>query len=562
MNPGHRLDKPVCWAATLLRHFKKNPAGLTFQKNFLNRQPSGFHIFFERQTTARCSAVELQRDFLTNIFINANAFNFYVKKLLLIIMLAASLTFAFDFNATSVYLKSGESSTFVNFTSNNQQYYMMKINGQESMIFNSTNSPITDQTVISQLLSDYYSSQFNQLPFNNIESQINASFYNISTYYAPCIKGMESFLAVPYNTYMLAIIIPNQGFVCEPQWKAYQSMQNSTPLENQSMYNLNQSINQFYDSVQQQDISGAINGLKTVQSNAQQLEAGYAQLTADFTTFTNFCGGNNTNPTPVEMILTPQQQNNNVTCFYQTSIDQNMKEIANMAQQGNNYNIQSMEGSIYSQTTQRIQSAQAAIQKNQSLNEMQSAEAEYQKVKNFYAGTSVSTSYLAGLEQQAQTSLNASNFSSDAVQNFSQAIQQFYTLESQFNTTTVSLSNTLNSINTAIDRVGRSDPRIAQAQTNFTAINQQYKNLSQQLSNGLPVTSNQFQAVQTQSDALATYATSLQPPENQFGWLQIVAVIIIILVVIGVLLYFRRFKKTPPKITDLKTEYSLNTEKK
>ncbi|MCL5011366.1 MAG: hypothetical protein M1594_00515 [Candidatus Marsarchaeota archaeon] len=483
------------------------------------------------------------------------------KNLFLILLFIAGLTAAFDFNATNVYLKSGETSSFVNFTYNSQNYYMMKINGQESMIFQSNNTPVTDQNTINQLLSAYFSSQFSQLPFNNLESQINASFYNVSFYYGGCLQGIESYLAVPYNTYMLSVIIPNQGFVCQLQWEAYNDMQNITSAQNQSIYNLNQSIQQFYSNVQQQNINGILGILSTIQTSAQQLDTSYNRMTSDFTTFTNFCGGNNTNTAIIGMFLTPTQQNENISCFYQSFIDQDLKNIAGLAQQGNNYNIQSMESQIYTQTTQRTNAAQIEMQKSQSLNEMQSAEATYQKVKNFYAGTSVSTSFLSGLQLQAQNSLNSSNFSSGIIDKFSQAVQQFYGVSSQFNLTTYSLSNTLNVINTAIERVGRSDPRIQQVQQNYTSIEEQYKNLSQELSNGIPITTSQLQAVQTQSDSLSNYATSLQPPENQFGWIQIIAVIVIVIVIIIVLFYFKKFKKEPPKITDLSTEYNLNSNK-
>jgi|GEM_PF-2878824 len=476
------------------------------------------------------------------------------------LILIAGLVAAFNFNATNVYLKSGESSSFVNFTYNSQNYYMMKINGQESMIFQSNNTPVTDQNTINQLLSAYFSNQFSQLPFNNLAQQINSSFYNVSFYYGGCLQGIESFLSVPYNTYMLSVIIPNQGYVCQPQWEAYKDMQNITAAQNQSIYNLNQSIQQFYASIQQQDINGVLEVLNSIQTAAQQLDSSYTRLTSDFTTFTNFCGSNNTNTVIIGMFLSPTQQNENISCFYQSFIDQDLKNIANLAQQGNNYNIQNMESQIHTQTIQRVSAAQIEIQRNQSLNEMQSAEALYQKVKNFYAGTSVSTSFLSALELQAQNSLNASNFSNGAIDNFSEAVQQLYALSSQFNQTTYSLSNTLNVINAAIERVGRSDPRVQQAQQNYTSIEEKYKNLSQELSNGLPVTASQLQAIQIESDSLANYTSSLQPPENQFGWLQIIAVIIIVIVIIIVLFYFKKFKKEPPKITDLSTEYSLNAQ--
>ncbi len=475
------------------------------------------------------------------------------------LLLIVGVTTAFDFNATNVYLKSGETSSFVNFTYNNQNFYMMKINGQESIIFQSNNTPVTDQNSINQLLSAYFSSQFSQLPFNNIESKINASFNNVSFYYGGCLQSLGYFVDNSMNNYIETVISPAQGLNCRSQWLAYQDMINITSNQIQTLFNLNQSIQQFYNYTQQTNLNNILNALNSINTLSQQLDSAYSQITNDFTTFTYFCQSNTTNNVVVQMLLTPAQINNNVSCFYQSFIDQDLKNIASLAQQGNNYNIQSMENQIYAQTSQRINSAQIEIQKSNSLNEMQSAEATYQKVKNFYAGTSVSTSFLSDLQLQAQNSLNSSNFSSGIIDNFSKSVQQLYGVSSQFNVTTYSLSNTLNAINTAIERVGRSDPRIQQAQANYTSLNSQFKAYAQQLSNGGVVTGSQLQTLQAQSDSLSNYVSSLQPPENQFGWLQIIAVIIIIIVIIVVLFYFRRFKKTPPKITDLKTGYSLNS---
>jgi acyl carrier protein phosphodiesterase len=409
-------------------------------------------------------------------------------------------------------------------------------------------------------LNAYFSSQFSQLPFNNIESQINASFSNVSFYYGGCLKGMNLFISQPGSYYMLDIISPNRGHNCLAQWNAFQDMQNITPIQNQTLFNLNQSIQQFYDYVNQQDITNILNSLKAIQTQSQQLESSYNQIVNDYTQFTNFCLSNNTNNAVTFMFFNQQQQNENITCFYQSFLDQDLKNIESLSQQGNNYNIQNMQNQIYTQTIQRVNAAQATIEKNQSINTLQSAEAQYQKIKNFYAGTSVSISFISAYEQQAQNSLNSSNFSSAAIDNFSQQVQQLYGISNQFNLTSYSLSNSLNVINTAIERVGRSDPRIQQAQNNYTLLYNQYKTLSQQLSNGGAVTNNQLQAIQTQTDSLSKYAASLQPPENQFGWIQIIAVIVIVIVIIEVLFYFKKFKKEPPKITDLKTGYSLNSD--
>jgi hypothetical protein len=451
--------------------------------------------------------------------------------------------------AAAYYLEGGEKKEIKDFTHQGASYHMLIVDGSESVIFDASANPVTDEAKVKELAQTYADSLTNPFKQENLDS-LKSSAADLNKSYTYCTQAYTNFTKGIRNCFL---VIAGHVWLCN--FVYYQDL---GPI-----LNFNYSLGGSKKSVE--------SGFAAMNSSMQDIKDGVTALDAGFQTFglidtsaqlekigragSNFRAGYQTFLSGHNNLLTTYEFASDGglnRCAIATSAISTIESSGAMA--ASVPNPSAMTAKIIEFTSTRSSVAAKAKRVSGLASKLAAFEA---KLVTFKAGftpvSGLDPTYFNNADTTLKSMLekvktgndtdNSAKAFDEKMAEVDAAMNRSLALLPAYASSDTSINNATIVVGDAVRKFGTTDPRVTSAQMELQSIKKSFELKEADLKAGRPVTKADFEAIQSNSTALSGKLTGLGRIENELDFVTIGGAILLLIVLGGGIWFLRRMRQ-------------------
>jgi hypothetical protein len=453
-------------------------------------------------------------------------------------------------NETIFYLNSGETSSWANFSYGNASFYMIKINGQESVLLQESAGElyaVNDSSLSAAATNTYVRTQYLR-QFGSTADSLNASLYALNaSMEAVCLPGGRNFVLSPkYSpTSVLMNELRKQSTIYPTQISRARILMNATLVSlNRILSSMSGNITALKQGAAANDADAVYASAVSIYSLASRVLPTYANATLSVR-----------NVVPL-LPWTFFVDYVNYSCTLTTPISTNVNIILSQTQSVTAMNASELVPRVYNQTVSRLPSAMAkksfylkeVVYLNASIAANATSQAFYSIRKVQLKSLNSSVKDLGKLindirdaKTVSAVSSLSSQFDSKANQ-LNQLISSFNSVTDDYNATSIAMASCASAVAKAKERFGETNERVRSLRSRQIALETRMSAAENNLAAGRVPNATEFKSIIDEANSLRLAAQNLGVQANEIDLTTIAAVVITVAAIAGLFWYFKRMK--------------------
>ncbi len=453
------------------------------------------------------------------------------------------------------FVASGETMALANFSHEGKTYHVLKINGENSVLFQEADgnfSAVTDEALLAVLVPAFLKTQ--PLPFDeSVLEGVRTNYDFVNKEVGVCVHGVEVFYAC--QTPLICAYKQIQLFSSDyaTQLAEVNKMDVAFPNLRQGMSDLSAGFSSLETSFRANDLDGLAsaslmiyNGVSAIQASFNVIAAAVSVIRPVFPpafTFWNATTSTNVDP----------------NCTSSSALSTALSSLSSFASSTKALSTADTLNKIKSVTLARNASAAAKrihFSKSEAFKpvsrDARKVLADFGSAGLVVTGLNSELTQLTNLLESVRNAstvedaeAKAKTFDSKSAE-FKTKVALYASLAPEYNASVVAKSNASAQISKAAKRYGANSEFVIPLQKQYSATTNSLKTVQEKLAAGQNVSLADLQEITANYTQIISTAVGLKPRESQIDWLIIGGVLAVVLAVLGTVVYFKKFK--PPAL--------------
>ncbi|MFH1779686.1 MAG: hypothetical protein ABH803_00885 [Candidatus Micrarchaeota archaeon] len=469
--------------------------------------------------------------------------NSYVNKFLLLALLTSLVAGLTIDQEAGFYSEPGETPSFSNVSYQGSNYYVIKANGLEVALLDSTFKPVEEDASLTTIIDVYLTNVFDEPSFAQDLGNFKDNFLYTMSKINECAAGTNQFYSMTINqyTYKLYIILAKIDFPKENA--AYLTLKEKGPVFQEKVIGANTSYQKLLQSQEKKEFRGVFNALSELKTRLSGIKSDYPSI---YEAYINILSPN----FPYAFYISGEEQ----VCEKVEDINTNIDSTLNLIESKYSGPDEIL-NRIKTQTETRKEKAKTRRINANQLSVIEELIGQYESIISNYTNAGLN---LPGLQTEF-SSLNAtaSNNQSNTEQFYNKSegmrfkLTQYEQILDDYVSAKAQVSEAEENVNEALEKYGSNDERVLALQQELADAKNELQKQEEFLASGSTEGVNMETLAAIAGD-LAERAFILQPKENQIDYATIIGVVIIILALVGALIYFKKTREQHPPEIDIR----------
>ncbi|NUN11617.1 hypothetical protein HUU53_03140 [Candidatus Micrarchaeota archaeon] len=465
--------------------------------------------------------------------------NSSVNKFLLLVLFSSLVIGLTPEQEGGFWASATEQSTVSSVNHGGSVYTIVKINGAESVLLDSSFKPVEDEGTISDVTNTYLKNRFEDANFATELGNFKDNYLFLNDSISTCLTGVNWFtrFTINGNPYRFYIILAKIDFPKENA--AYFSLKEKLPAINASNDAAQAAFEQLKGAEGAKDFRDTFEALGLLKNNLNEIKKQYPPI---YDAYIN--------------IKSP----NFPYAFHVKGVEYNCDTTANMTKKIDDVILVANKYSGPEEIVNRIKTETAARKTSAQTKKLSANQANtIDEIENQLNGI-ISNYTEAGLElpglKNELVILNRTNsttpekFQEDA-QRYSLKLESYQRILSTYVSAKAQVDEADANVAAAVQKYGSNDERVLKLQQELSESKNELQRQEELLAAGNTDEIN-FETVTASAASVAQEALVLQPKENQIDYATVVGVIIIVLALVGALIYFKKTREKTPGEIDIR----------
>ncbi len=450
---------------------------------------------------------------------------------------------------SSFFTRPGERSEVRAFTYRGSKYYMLLVNGKESVIFDSTPKLVSDEAAVKEASSAYIGGL--DLPFkqSNVDSlksdfkTLKESYDNCNSAYYNFTKGVRFCFIISARTWPCNVVYDlDLGTLLNLSFslgEARRNVNGGFSVMNSSLLSLSASVTDLDNSFAQLDFAGLAGKLQAVKDSAAAFRTGY----------NNFSNAHSKLVT-IKQFATDGGLNR---CSMSTTALAAIETSAGIVSQIPS--ADALTAQVLAFTKERGTAAageKAAHSMNETLADFTTRYTAFRK--SFEKVNNLQPTYFTNSLQELRQLIDrakAGNGTEAAQKQFEEKYAEANAALARSNEAvgtyaegSAQIINASRLLAEAVKKYGTGDSRLQEAEKQLKELKASFELREADMKAGRPAaTRKDFESINANATALSTRLASLGRPENELDIVMVAGGVLIILALVGVVIYLRHLRR-------------------
>jgi len=451
-------------------------------------------------------------------------------------------------------MASGETMALANFSHEGKTYHVLKINGENSVLFEEVDgnfSPVSDEARLAVLVPAFLKTQ--PLPFDaSVLASVRANYDFVNKEVGVCVEGVKAFYACrtppPFAcAYMWITILPDYPDALAEVKK----MDVAFPGLQQGMADLSSGVSSLEASFASNDLDGIASAASVIYNAVSAIQSGFTTVAGAYSVIKPafpyaFDYWNQSASVAVE-----------ANCTSSSALSNALSSLSSFASSTKALSTADTLNKIKSVTLARNSSAAAKRIRFFKSEAFKPVSSDARKVLGDFGSAGLIVTALNNELIQLSGFLdsigNASTVEeADAkakafdsmLAGFSAKVGLYASLAQEYNASVVAKANASAQLSKAAKRYGANSEFVVPLQKQYSATTNSLKSFQEKLVAGQNVSLADLREITANYTNIISVAAGLKPRESQIDWVVVGGVLAVVLAVLGAVIYFKKFK--PP----------------